>query len=282
MRLELSGRARALARRFPRANLYTVGELLLIAVLAVQCARLVWVIVTPVTPLGDWRPAQPGGSGVPGAVLRGFDPFFRLSNGAAKPAAITALNLTLFGVRVNEATGGGSAIIGTSDGMQQSYAVGDEIMPGTTLKSVAFDHVSIDHGGAVEDLYIDQSQPVTPVAAPSGESLPTVSTTPHVTAQDLSSRGVSFDQLKAGIGFIPRIDGGRVTGLVLRPQGDGQVFAKAGLQQGDVATEIMGQPVTGADDLAKVAGRLKNGGILSLMVERGGKVVPIGIDVTGS
>jgi general secretion pathway protein C len=281
MRLVLSARARALLRRLPRSNVYSLAELVLIALLAVQCARLVWVIVTPVTPLGDWRPMRPGSVGAPGDVLRGFDPFFRLSAGEAQPAAVTSLQLTLYGIRVNEATGGGSAIIATPDGTQKSYAIGDEIMPGATLKAVTFDHISIDRGGTIEDLYIDQSKPVAAVEPlPAGVSLTTDA--PRVTLQDLNSRGLSLDQIRQGIGFIPRIDNGRITGLVVRPNGNGEVFAKAGLQQGDVVTEVMGKPVTGPDDITGLADRMKNGGILSLTVERGAKTTPIGINVTGS
>ena len=33
----------------------------MVAALAVQGARLVWTVVTPVTPLGEWRPAGPTG-----------------------------------------------------------------------------------------------------------------------------------------------------------------------------------------------------------------------------
>jgi general secretion pathway protein C len=279
MRLVLSGRARALLRRLPKTNAYSAAEIVLIALLAVQCARLVWVIVTPVTPLGDWRPVQPGAAGSAG-LLSGFDPFFRLST-SDTPAAVTSLQLTLFGIRVNEATGGGSAIIATPDGTQDSYNVGDEIMPGATLKAVAFDHISIDRGGTIEDLYIDQSKPVAAVEPlPPGAS-PTTNA-PRVTLQDINSRGLSLDQIKAGIGFIPRIDDGKVTGLVLRPNGDGQVFAKAGLQQGDIVTGVMGKPVTGPDDIAKLQGQFSNGGILSLMIERGAQKIPIGINVTGS
>jgi general secretion pathway protein C len=279
MRLVLSGRARALLRRLPGANIYSIAEIVLIALLAVQCARLLWVIVTPVTPLGDWRPAQPGGA-ASADLLSGFDPFFRLSGGD-QPAAVTSLQLTLYGIRINEATGGGSAIIATPDGTQNSYAVGDEIMPGATLKAVAFDHISIDRGGAIEDLYIDQSKP-----APAIEPLPAgaspTTDAPRISLEDINSRGLSLDQIRSAIGFIPRVDHGKITGLVLRPNGDGQAFAKAGLQQGDIVTEMMGKPVTGPDDIAKLKGKFNNGGILSLIIERGGQKIPIGINVTGS
>ena len=43
-------------------------------------------------------------------------------------------------------------------------------------------------------------------------------------------------------------------------------------------------PVIGirTDDIAAAADKVKNGGILSLMVERNGQTVPIGVNVTGS
>ena len=279
MRLELSARARGLLRRLPRTNAYTIAELVLLALLAWQCARFVWAVATPVTPLGDWRPAEPGLGGSPTDVLRGFDPFFRLSGANDKPQAITPLPLTLFGVRINEATGSGSAIIQTADNVQNDFAVGDEIMPGATLKAVAFDHVEIDRGGMIENLYIDQSKPVTmvtptPAAAPPPPALPS-------NQQSINSRGISLSQLRSGIGFIPRIDKGKVSGLVVRPNGDGSVFAKAGLQQGDIVSEVMGEPVTGPSDLQRAGASLQSGGILSLTVERGAHSIPIGINVTG-
>ena len=172
MRLVLDARARALLRRLPRTNVYSAFELLLLAALAVQCARLAWAIATPVGPLGDWRPAQAGFAGSPSAVLQGFDPFFRLSTVDGKPAVVTSLQLTLFGTRLDEAMGGGSAIIAGPDGFQQSVAVGQEIMPGVRLKAVAFDHVTIDRGGAEEDLFIAQGDPANPGAAPTSSTAP--------------------------------------------------------------------------------------------------------------
>jgi general secretion pathway protein C len=148
MRLVLDARARAWLRRFPRTNIYSLAEIMLLALLAVQCARLVWLVVTPTGPLGDWRPATPGFAGSPSAMLRDFDPFFRLTGGDDKPGIVTSLQLTLFGTRVDQAMGGGSAIIAGPDNVQHSVAVGQEVMPGVKLKAVAFDHVTIDRGGA--------------------------------------------------------------------------------------------------------------------------------------
>ena len=266
MRLKLDARARRILRRMPVVNVYSLAELALMGVLAVQCARFVWVLATPVTPLGDWRPAAPVVAG--SDILASFDPFFRLGGSAAQPATVTALQLTLFGTRMDEAMGGGSAIIAGPDGVQQSVAVGAEIQPGVRLKSVAFDHVTIDRGGAAEDLFLDQSGAVTPVTPGA----------PPATA----ATGIQVGQLREEIGFIPRIDGGRISGLTVRPQGTGNAFRAAGLREGDVVTSIGGRPVSGPGDLDRIAKDFAGGGNVPITVERGQDTLPLSITIAPS
>jgi len=272
MRLVQDARARAWLRRFPRTYLYSLAEIVLLAVLAGHCARLVWLVVTPTTPLGDWRPAAPGFAGSPSAMLRDFDPFFRLSGGDDRPGVVTSLQLTLFGTRVDEAMGGGSAIIAGPDNVQKSVAVGQEIMPGVKLKAVAFDHVTIDRGGATEELYLPQD-------SASATLPPAASPPPGAPAPPSSAGGVSLSQLRTEIGFIPRVDGGRISGLVVRPQGSGAAFRQVGLHDGDVVTAIGGRAVTGPGDLDRLAQQYPHGGDMPITVERGNSTVPIVITI---
>lgn len=274
MRLVLDARARAWLRRFPRTDIYSLAEILLLAVLAVQCARLVWLVVTPTGPLGDWRPATPGFAGSPSAMLRDFDPFFRLDGGDDKPSVVTSLQLTLFGTRMDEAMGGGSAIIAGPDNVQQSVAVGQEIIPGVKLKAVAFDHVTIDRGGATEELYLPQDSVEPP---PAGAVPPAPATGGG--APPPRAGGVSIGQLRADIGFIPRVDGGRISGLVVRSQGSGATFRQVGLRDGDVVTAIGGRAVSGPGDLDRLAQQYPHGGDMPITVERGNNTVPIVITI---
>ena len=171
MRFGLDARAHRLLRRVPRTSVYSLLELTLLSLLAIQGARLVWAIVTPLGPLGDWRPAGAVPTAtVSSAALTGFDPFFRLA-GAAGPVAVTSLNLKLFGVREDRAAGHGSAFIGLPDGVQRSVQVGEEVVPGVTLAAVGFDSVTLNRGGASEQLFLDQSSPA-PVATPPVQSGP--------------------------------------------------------------------------------------------------------------
>lgn len=253
--------------------------LVLLALLAVlvlvQAMRLLWAVAVPTGPLGDWRQGTAQLLTAPErrTLISGLDPFFRSATTGAASGTVTALDLTLFGVNVNEATGGGSAIIAGGDGVQSSFAVGDEILPGVKLAGVAFDHVILDRSGARESLYLDQSQPSdsnAPPAGPAALPAPLAPAAPAATARGELTPAA----LQSGIGITPRTEGGRVTGVSVQPQGDGAVFRAAGLRPGDVIRSVNGRPVSSAADIAAQA---QPGARLSLEVERGSAVVPIAL-----
>jgi len=266
-------------RRSPRE----IGPLLLAAVLGAlliwQLVRLLWTVITPLSPLGAWQPqaAVIASPAERRALFASFDPFFRSAPQGPASATVTALGLTLFGININEATGGGSAIIAGEDGVQTSHAVGDEIAPGVRLVGVAFDHVLLDRGGARESLFLDQSGE----AAVANPATPLPSPTPEVGSTGTTGVSASGEMspatLKAGVGFAPRAEDGRVTGLVVQPQGDGAVFRAAGLRPGDVIRSVNGRPIGSAGDAAALANQIAPGARISLEVERGASVVPVAI-----
>lgn len=283
MRIALDPRAQRLLRRLPRTTVYSALELVFLSLLAVQCARLVWTILTPVGPVGEWkaqselRPVAPGSA----ALLAGFDPFFRL-NAQAGPIMVTALALKLYGVRENRASGGGSAIISIPDGTQRSFAVGDEIVPGVILTAVAFDNVTVTRNGAPEQLYMDQSG-----AAPVANSIPGAPPSPSFAPPTLAPPPsappsptpvpvvtVPPRNLSSEIRFQPRMDGGQLTGVAVQPQGGGEAFRAAGLAPGDVIVSVNGRKLTSPDQARTLAGQL-GGGDVRVQVERDGRVVPL-------
>ncbi|MGV7121712.1 type II secretion system protein N [Sphingopyxis sp. 550A] len=263
-----------IGKRAPRDVLPLLLVGLLGALLIWQCIRLLWALVVPLSPLGAWQPqtAVIASPAERRALFSSIDPFFRTAQQGPTNATVTALGLTLFGVNLNEATGGGSAIIAGEDGVQTSYAVGEEIAPGVKLVGVAFDHVLLDRGGARESLFLDQSGEA-PVANP---ALP--APTPEVGSAAAAAEGaMTPEALKAGVGFAPRTENGRITGLVVQPQGDGTVFRTAGLKPGDVIRSVNGRPIASAGDAAALANQFTPGARLSLEVERGAGVVPVAI-----
>jgi general secretion pathway protein C len=255
-------------------------ELALLSLLALQAARLVWTLVTPLSPVGEWkagsapRPVAPASSN----LLGSFDPFFRLSAQGAAPVVVTSLNLKLFGVREDRASGRGSAIIGTQDGQQRSFAVGEEVIPGVTLTAVGFDNVTVSRGGTAEQLFLDQSPPatvVTPAPPSPFASSPTPTPAPPpppppmpvVTATPTSN-------IASEVQFQPRLNGGQVTGVTVQPQGSGNAFRASGLQAGDVVTSVNGQRITSADQAQAIARQFR-GGEANVEVERGGRTVSL-------
>ena len=278
MRLTLDARTRRFLRRLPALNPYSAAELALLALLAVQGARLAWALATPVTPIGDWRPATPTVAGDPTAILTGFNPFFRLSADAGS-GTVTALPLQLFGIRLDEASGRGAAIVAGPDGVQKSVAVGEEVMPGVKLTAVAFDHISIDRGGAAEDLFLDQSGATPAAPAPGAASAaPLLPTTAGATPA-VSPAAPAAD-LRQQVAVMPRIDNGRVTGLTLGPKGTGDAFRAAGLREGDVVTAIGGEPVRSMADADRLAQGAAAGGKVAVAIERNGQTIQLSVPGT--
>lgn len=261
--------------KWPMAVAATLGALLI-----VQIIRLIWVLVMPLSPLGSWTP--PRAAIVPmaerPALFAAFDPFFRSASAGGGQAVVTSLGLTLFGTNMNEATGGGSAIIAGEDGIQSSFSVGEEIVPGVRLAAVAFDHVLLDRGGVRESLFLDQSVPSDVAAsgamAPATPVLPPP--TPEIGSVAAQAAGeLSPDAVRAGIGFAPNGAGGRVTGLVVQPRGDGAAFRAAGLQPGDIIRSVNGRSLSSPTDAAAIASQMTPGARLSFEVERGGSITPV-------
>jgi general secretion pathway protein C len=259
--------------RVPQAS---VADLLLVsavAVAAVQAARLIWTVLTPLAPIGDWQPVktQMVALAERPALFGGFDPFFKTQVSSTNAEIVTSLPLTLYGIRTNEAAGGGSAIIAGADGIQASWTVGETIMPGAVLHAVAFDHVVISNNGVLEKLFIDQSVPAENVTPP----LPSTSAagSAPVGANSGASK-LNAQNLQQSIGFAPRSEGGRVTGLVVSAKDDGTMLSIAGLQKGDIITAINGRPISAPSELAA---QLRPGARLTLDVERGAQKIPVAI-----
>lgn len=276
MRLSLDARAQRLLRRLPRTNWFTVVEIVLIALLAVQCARLVWAIATPVGPVGDWR----SDAGVPAlsapdmALFETFDPFFRLEGNAR--VVVTDLDLRLFGVRQDQASGRGSAIIALPNGEQDSFSVGDEVMPGVTLEAVDFDFVTISRNGSSEQIFLDQSggtsaQPASAAAPQAAAARPPAQSA--AASRRPSGETITPRQLASGTQISPRREGNRVTGIVLQPSGDNaDALRAAGFEPGDIIISINGERIQDMGQAVSFANNLGTGDGF-VQVERNGETV---------
>ena len=263
-------------RRLTAVPLHDALWWALAATIAVLGAVLLWTAVTPVSPLGAWRPAgvRVMSPAARSSLFAGFDPFNRANAVKSAPGAetVTGLALTLYGIRVNAATGGGSAIIAGADGIQQVYRVGAEVMPGIILAEVHFDHVGLTHGGASELLYIDQSKPA-PAAT-------TLTQTPAGPVGQTAPGALTVDAVRENISFVPRSENGKVTGLQVSAGSNAAPFRAAGFQPGDVITAVNGKAITGGADAAALASRLQPGQSVSVTVNRNGQQLPLAISLS--
>lgn len=253
------------------AQLHIVARAALLAILAALLARLFWVAVTPIGPVGEWRPptARLPVPAVRTALLGNIDPFGRSGPATTDPNLVTSLDLELFGIRQNLGAGTGSAIIGTPDGEQMSFAVGEEIMPGATLAEVAFDHVVIDRGGLREKLFLDESEPAQLVGG-AAESA--------AVASD-SSADLTAGNVAEAVNFSPRTRGNSVTGIRVMPGSNRELWDATGLQPGDVIVQVNGVSVTSSSDLEQLRREMRPGARLTLSVERGANVLPIALSL---
>jgi general secretion pathway protein C len=268
--MRLAFDSRRLVGRARGVGGWTLLEAALLALIALQLARLIWAALTPVGPLGDWRPRATEPAGGSAAALGGFDPFFRLSGGG--PVTVTSLNLRLFGIRQDQASGRGSAIIAGSDGRQRSIAVGEEVEPGVVLKAVDFDHVTISRGGADEQLFMDQSQGAGTPTPPSPAPQPGVA--PMIVTPTAAPAAAAPPPPPPQVDVQPRMNGGQLTGVVVQPRGNSESLRALGLAPGDVVIAVNGRRIRTPGQAQALAADLASPRV-SLQVERGGQVVTL-------
>lgn len=241
-------------------------EAALAVLLALPAAAVLWTVVTPAGPFGA-PPAR--ASATPDvSVLARIDGFFRtgVPSSLAEATAANSGSLRLFGVRAGGA-GGGSAIIGLSDGRQVSVGVGEEIEPGLRLESVASDHVVVARGASRTRLAFSE----TPAGAaptpppPSGQQV--------IAPARPSANGASGDpmQLLSSGALTPHVVDQRITGFVVTPAGAGPA-AQAGLLPGDVIQAVNGQALDSVSSLPRIAAGLAGAESLNIRYERGGEV----------
>nr|WP_231379054.1 type II secretion system protein N [Brevundimonas sp. BAL450] len=238
-------------------------EAVLAGLLALPAAALLWMVVTPAGPFGA---APSRASATPDvSVLARIDGFFRTGapSSLAEATAANSGSLRLFGVRAGGA-GGGSAIIGLSDGRQVSVAVGEEIEPGLRLESVASDHAVVARGASRTRLAFSEAPAgAAPPPPPPSSQQVIAPTTP-------AASGDPMQLLSSGV-LAPHVVDERITGFVVTPAGAGPA-AEAGLLPGDVIQAVNGQALDSVSSLPRIAAGLAGAESLHIRYERGGEV----------
>lgn len=248
---------------------------ILVSVLAVQAARLLWVLVTPVGPLGDWRAtgASAMSPAAQAAIIAAVNPFDRMATPGTASVSLPT-DLKLFGVRPSGGAIPGGAIIGLPDGQQISVSIGETVMPGVNLVAVGFDFAEVERQGARQRLFMDQDKPAQTVSA-GGAAV-------AAAAPPVTIASPTVDAVRAGVSFAPRQSATGLTGITVAPNGGSPLFASIGFRPGDVIVAVNGTNITSPADLAKLQQSLAPGASIALTVERDGQQVPITFSLAGS
>lgn len=227
-------------------RLRRVIELLLVMALAVQLARLAWLALAPIGPIGT--PASTSNSQA--TRLRGEVLF-----GESAQAIASLEGYSLHGLRLDGR--GGAAIIAGPDKVQGAYRVGDTVAAGVVLDRVATDHVLMRTGSQRQRLELATDAPSAPPQAPA-TALASAPPAPAA-APVASNAAVDPSRLLTEAGLRPNTQDGKTDGYTVMPRGNDALLRQAGLQPGDVLTSVNGLSLN-AEHLQEVQQQLRTGG----------------------
>lgn len=247
-------------------------------------ARFAWLIAAP----GDGASALhqiPAISGAPGnqsslALLTQTDPF-RAS--AAEPSQIavpTSLNLKIAGLRWSDgAAGTSSAVLVLPDNTQKRFSIGEQIVSGAVLETVAADRVFLRFNGQLQELLLNDPDKPLFAGSSSSSSAASVSIQPAQPAPPTSSAPPAGSSLApvtpalllTDVDMQPELRNGAVAGYRLSPRGQGY-FQSAGLEAGDLVLRVNGASIEGMGPEA-IQSAVMSSQSIALDVVRNGAIV---------
>ncbi|MDP5030417.1 type II secretion system protein GspC [Paraglaciecola sp.] len=203
-------------------------------------------------------------------------------------APVTKLNLTLTGVVSSSDKEAGAAIIENRN-QQQTYGLGEKI-DGTnaTLAEVYVDRVIIKNGPSKETLMLDgvdyskpSKQSIVPInsreTSPSdNEVRRTLSTEAVQATRELQQAPANFTDF---INISPHRPDGELLGYKVAPGKKASLFKAAGLQAGDVVTELNGLDLTDMQQSLEAMNALREAESIQMTVDRSGELLTIYLDL---
>ncbi|MEX2150756.1 MAG: type II secretion system protein GspC [Steroidobacteraceae bacterium] len=258
----------------------TLVTLVLVIVIAAQLAALLWRALgsgdepgVPPAPVADVNAAQ--AVDLP-AIVNAHLFGVAQNSGDLSDAPATSANLALAGTLAGADPSTGWAIIGASGQSARVYATGSALPGGTKLIAVYPDRVIIDRSGARESLLMPRlSGGSTGVAyAPPVAQAPL---TPDDLVRQVMGQESAVSEL---LRPQPVYAGGQLRGFRVYPGRDRTLFARTGLQPGDLVMAINGaaldDPQRGVETLRGIG----QGAPVTVTIDRNGQQQQLTIDMT--
>ena len=287
-------------------QLHTIVVVLLSLYLIAFAAKFVWRIIPEpqlsATPTISRAPVISSSSGKSGVNIAKIQQLNLFGNAAAKPAEPVAevtdapetrLNLTLTGVVASSDQEAGTAII-ENRGSQAVYGLGEKI-EGTnaTLQKVYNDRVIIKNGVRNETLMLDgidydeanrrremqaRQRPAPQEDEYEDDTVELSEEAIEATAA-LRERPASFTDF---ISISPKTEEGQLIGYQVSPGKEPELFKSAGLEAGDVITQINGLDLTDLQQSQEALSELRNAQTIELTIIRDGSLTTLYLDLPES
>jgi len=264
---------------------------ILIALIAWQLARIVWMLV-PGSGAGDpVSVAPPVGSGPAGRQASSADVqtivaahlfgrasaepvFATVPDEPLEDLAETRLALTLKGTMAGSDNRLTIAIIADNRNEEKVYTINDAVAAGATLHAVYADRVVLNRSGTLEVLKLPKDFPKTTAPVIRQQTAVSRTATDDFGAdaqsiQDLVSQNVT--KLADIIRPTPYFEGGQQQGYRVYPGRDRKQFAALGLRPGDLIKDIDGQALTDPQQAMQIFQSLGDADQVSVTVERNGQ-----------
>lgn len=262
----------------------TAVEAVLALTTGLLLARFAWVLIAPggEAPALQSQQLSAAATAMPPqptlAVLTETNPFEGANNGALN-AVPTSLNLKIAGLRWSDGqAGSSSAILVLPDNTQKRIEVGEQIVSGAILESVAADRVFLRFNGQLQELLLND--PNKPLFASSSASATTsqpaadqslAAPSQVISAAATQSPMVTPAQLMTDVDLQPERRNGEISGYRLSPRGQGH-FQAAGLQTGDLVLRVNGNSIEGMGPEA-IQAAVMSSDVIALDVVRQGAII---------
>ncbi len=258
----------------------TLATLVLVVVIAAQLAALLWRTLgsgddADVAPI----PVDAGAAPVVDLPAIVNAHLFGIAKDSGDPsdAPATSANLALAGTLAGTDPSTGWAIIGATGQPARVYATGSALPGGTRLVAVYPDRVILDRGGARESLILPRLSGGAGGAVSANYAPPVDQggLTPDDMVRQVMGQETTVNEL---LRPQPVYAGGQLRGFRVYPGRDRTLFARTGLQPGDLVTAINGaaldDPQRGLETLRGIG----QGAAVTLTIDRNGQQQQLSID----